>query len=101
MEESYLITQEIKSPAKVGLWIYASDFFFLMFYIFLTWTIKDRVVPELRVLFYIFSGFVGIYLTLPSIFNRKRRNYQSAILLVKKDSDVYKPVMAKDKKKVN
>ena len=36
---------------------------------------------------------MAIFLTLPSPFNKKRRNYQSIFILLKRDNIVYKPIV--------
>lgn len=89
----YIVTQEIKSETKVGKVIYVFDFFFLVVWIMVSYMLAYMVADELHVPFYIFSVIMAIILTMPSFSNKKRRNYQSILLLIKKDRAVYKPVM--------
>lgn len=89
----YTVTQEIKSETKVGKVIYVFDFFFIVIWIMVSYMLAYMVADELHVPFYIFSVIMAIILTMPSFANKKRRNYQSILLLVKKDRSVYKPVL--------
>lgn len=90
--EEYTITREIRSETKVGLGIYAFDFFFLIIYAMVTFILRYMVHEALYVPFLIFSLLMAIFLTLPSAYNRKRRHYQSIIILLKKDYCVFRPV---------
>lgn len=92
MEEEYTITQEIKSETRVGAGLYAFDFFFLLVYGIVTYILANIVHDALVIPFYIFSLLMAIFLTMPSIFNRKRRNYQTIIIYLRKDNDVFRPV---------
>ena len=89
----YIVTQEIKSETKVGKVIYVFDFLFIVVYIMVSYLLSYVVADELHVPFYIFSVIMAIILTMPSFANKKRRNYQSILLLVKKDRTIYKPVL--------
>ena len=92
MEQEYTITQEIKSETKIQWGIYAFDFFFLIIYAIVTYMLSKVVHEALVVPFFLFSAAMGIFLTMPSMFNKKRRNYQSIIIYLKKDVAVYRPV---------
>ncbi len=88
----YRITKEIKSETKVNRWIYVTDFFFLLGYGVMTMFLSGAVHEKLKVLFCIFSAVMAIFLTIPSLFNRKRRLWQSMLLFLRKDRQVYCPV---------
>lgn len=92
MYDEYLNPQEIKSETRVALGIYAFDFFFLLFYAIFTYMLRNMVHNAIRIPYYIFSVCMAIFLTMPSTFNRKRRNYQSLIIMLKRDFAVYRPV---------
>ena len=94
---SYKVTKEVKSESKVGLWLYAFDFFFLLIYIAITYMLRNSVHEKLRIFYYFFSLAFAIFFTLPSVFNKKRRNYQTIYFYfekAKKDDKVYKPEFA-------
>lgn len=86
------ITKEIKSEAKVILWLYAFDFLFLVFYILGTNMLDGYVYPALKIPYYIFSIMCGIILTLPSSSNKKRRNYQAIMIYLTRDLAYYRPI---------
>lgn len=92
MEEQYTIAQEIKSESKVGFVFYAFDFFFLIIYAIITYILANIVHEALVIPFWIFSLLMGLFLTMPSNLNRKRRNYQSIIIYLRKCTEVYRPV---------
>ena len=90
---SWRVTEEIKSQTKVFMGLYIFDFFFLIVYRGLTYLLRNFVHQDLRIAYYIFSTIMAICLTLPSPFNKKRRNYQSIFILLKRDNIVYKPIV--------
>ena len=92
---SWRVTEEIKSQTKVFMGLYIFNFFFLIVYIGLTYLLRNFVHQDLRIAYYIFSAIMAIFLTLPSPFNKKRRNYQSIFILLKRDNIVYKPIVIK------
>ena len=92
MYEEYINPQEIKSETKVGFGLYAFDFFFLIFYAMFTYILGNIVHDAIRIPYYIFSCIMGLTLTIPSPLNKKRRNYQSIIIMLRKDINVYRPV---------
>lgn len=94
----YITTKEIKASAKIKWFIYASDFLFILVYMVFTYMLQSRVSKTLQIPFWIFSIISAILLTLPSPYNAKRRIYQSIILYLKKDYQVYSPVTGKDEK---
>lgn len=90
--EEYIVSHEIKSEAKVAGSFYAFDLFFLLIYIGVSIAFGSLVYENLKWIYYIFSFIMAFSLTLPSKFNVKRRNYQSLIILFKKDDMTYRPV---------
>lgn len=89
------VTKELKSQTKVFKTLYIFDFFFLVTYISLTYMFRSMVHTELRMEYYIFSILMAIILTLPSSINKKRRNYQSICILIKRTDAVYRPIVVK------
>ena len=85
----YVVAQDIKVETKVGKSIYLFDFFFLVVYAALTLMLGNLVHRTLLVPFYIFSGVCAIFLTMKSSWNKKRRNWESMLLFLKRDKDVY------------
>lgn len=89
---SYIVSKEIKSETRVSKNIYAFDFLFIVMYMLVAFMLSEMVVDQLEIGFYIFSFIMAIFLTMPSAFNKKRRNYQTIILLLKRDTYVYRPI---------
>lgn len=88
----YLITEEIESPSKVTKHIEAFDFFFIIIYVGVSFALMGGVYSALKPFYMIFSLAVAVFLTSKSAFNKKRRNYESLILLLKKDYEIYRPL---------
>lgn len=97
MSDVWKVTEELKSETKVWTGIYIFDFFFLIIYIGITYLLRSFVHQDIRILYYIFSVFMGIFLTMPSHFNKRRRNYQSILILLKKDNVIYKPIVLRER----
>ena len=89
---TYYSTKDIKSQSKIGLYLFACEFFFLIIFGVIVYMMASNVNSNLRILYYIFSGVVGIGLTIPSPYNKQRRMYQSIIIYLKKDNNVYHAV---------
>lgn len=89
----YMTVKEIESPATITKNIGVFDFFRVSGYVAVCFLLKGAVHPFLQIPFMIFSILIAIFLTSKSMFNRKRRNYESIIFLFRKDSSVYKPVV--------
>ena len=53
-----------------------------------------NIVNELLIVpYYIFSGLVAVFLTVKSNWNVKRRNWESLFIFLRRDTEVYKPVI--------
>lgn len=89
MEEEYMITPRVKTEPLVAGKMVISVFLFLMFYCLFFYTIRVFVSPKLMLPYGIFVVFTGIFFTLPSGFNKKRKMYESIFLFLKKDRTVY------------
>lgn len=92
MEEN-IVTNELKAEPKIAGKVFISTFFFLLFYWVLFYNIRIFVHSSLMVPYTIFAISTGIFLTTPSLFNRKRKMYQSIFLLLKRNRTVYRPVL--------
>lgn len=92
MEDEYNVASEIKSEAKVAGKLLVSTFYFLCFYWILFYALRMFVHTQLMVLYALFAISTGIFFTLPSFFNRKRRMYQSIFILFFRDRSVYRGV---------
>ena len=89
----YLVSKEIKSETKVGKSIYLFDFFFLITYMAISLVLVNLVHPSLHIAFYLFSFVMALLLTTKSYTNKKRRNYQSIAIMLRKDQTVYRSVV--------
>ena len=89
----YLVSKEIKSETKVGKSIYLFDFFFLITYMAISLVLVNLVHPSLHLAFYLFSFVMALLLTTKSYTNKKRRNYQSIAIMLRKDQTVYRSVV--------
>lgn len=89
----YLVAQEIKSETKVSKNIYLFDFFFLILYMAVSVIFGTLVHESLRMFFYVYSFLAALFLTGKSHYNRRRRNYESIAILIRRDMQVYHPVL--------
>lgn len=88
----YLVSKEIKSETKVGKSMYLFDLFFLIIYMAVSFVLVNLVHPSWQLVFYLYSLVMAVLLTSKSYFNKKRRNYQSMAIILRKDTTVYRPV---------
>jgi uncharacterized membrane-anchored protein YitT (DUF2179 family) len=96
----YIVTEDIESPAKVAKGIEIFDFFFLLIYIGISFVLMNMVHGTLKAPFMIFSLLVAIFLTSKSRFNKKRRNFESIILFIQRDKEVYQPFIEEGKEEI-
>lgn len=89
----YIVVQDMKAETKVGKFIFLFDFFFLLAYAAISMMLVKMVHDSLTVPFYVFSGAVALFLTMKSPWNKKRRNWESLLLYLRKDKEVYAPEM--------
>ena len=94
----YVVAQEIKSETKVGKSIYLFDLFYIIIFMTVSFVFGDAVHEMLKIPYYIFSGVCAVFLTSKSLMNRKRRNFESIILFLRRDKNVYLPVRNESKK---
>ena len=88
----YTITKEIRSQTKVGAWIYAFDFMFLVVYAIIAFLFRSFVNDHLLIPYGIFSAVMALFLTSPSPFNKQRRTFQSVFIYLQHDDALYRPV---------
>lgn len=88
----YLVSQEIKSETKVGKHVYVFDLFFVLFYSSVSLVLANAVHTTFRIPFLIFSIAMAFFFTLKSYQNKKRRNYESLLIHLRRDTEVYHPV---------
>lgn len=89
----HIVVQDIKSETKVGKSVYLFDFFFLVTYGAVSFLFGSTVHEMLRITFYIFSAVCAIFLTMKSNWNKKRRNWESLLLYIRRDKGVYYPLV--------
>ena len=89
----YVVAQEIKSETKVNKWIYLFDLFFVIIYSTVSLILGGAVHARLRIPFYLYSIICALFLTAKSRTNRHRRNYEAMILFLRRDREVYLPVV--------
>lgn len=85
--------EEIKSEKKV--WSVVSIKQFLVFVVLLgiILLIKNTIPQKLRIVYMIFSIPSILYIVMPSIYNPKRINGESIIILIKNKRNRYKPIL--------
>lgn len=93
----YLVTEEIESPNKVSKYIMVADFFFVLIYMGIAFSLMSQVHDRLHIPYLIFSLAFSIFLTCKSMFNRKRRNYESLFLMFRHDLNIYRAVYDYDR----
>ena len=89
----YTIAKEIRSQTKVGAWIYAFDFMFLVLYALTAYLFKSFVNEHLIIPYVIFNAVMALILTSPSRLNRRRRMYQSVFIFLSRDDTLFRPII--------
>lgn len=89
----YIVAKEIKSETKVAKGIYLFDLFFVIIYCTVSLILGGAVHASLRIPFYVYSIFCALFMTAKSRTNRHRRNYEAMILFLRRDREVYLPVI--------
>ena len=92
---TYNIPKELKSTTRMTKHINVSDWFFGIGWVSVSLLLRSAVHDRLVLPFIIFFNFMGFLLILPSGLNKKRKLYQSIILLLRKDKKLYKPLRIK------
>lgn len=95
----YLVAKDIKSETKVSKNIYIYDFFFILIYMTVSLVLANLVHPSLKLVFYVYSLGMAVFLTAKSYYNKKRRNYESVMIMLRRDKGLYAPVLNKSRKR--
>lgn len=90
MAFQFMALDETKSETKVHGNIYLFDLFFILIYFSISAILGSGVSSALRVPYYIFSVICALWLTSKSSTNKRRRNYESMILFLRRDRTVYR-----------
>lgn len=93
----YLVAKDIKSETKVSKNIYIYDFFFILIYMSVSLVLANLVHPSLKIVFFIYSLGMAVFLTAKSYYNKKRRNYESVMIMLRRDKESYSPVLNKSR----
>ncbi|MGF6376707.1 hypothetical protein M2140_001785 [Clostridiales Family XIII bacterium PM5-7] len=97
--KKYIVTEDIDSPNKVTKNVDVFDFFFVIVYMGVSFAMMSLVNSKFKIVFMIFSLFIAVFLTSRSYFNKRRRNYESIILMLGRDDRVYRPFQQKEENK--
>lgn len=95
----YLVAKDIKSETKVSKNIYIYDFFFILIYMSVSLVLANLVHPSLKIVFFIYSLVMAVFLTAKSYYNKKRRNYESIMIMLRRDKESYTPVLNKSRRR--
>ena len=95
----YLVAKDIKSETKVSKNIYIYDFYFILIYMSVSLVLANLVHPSLKIVFFIYSLGMAVFLTAKSYYNKKRRNYESVMIMLRRDKESYSPVLNKSRRR--
>lgn len=98
MNFRFIAMDETKSETKVHGNIYLFDLFFILIYFSVAAMLGSAVSSTLRIPYYIFNVICAMWLTMKSRSNRCRRNYESIILFLRRDKNVYKDIVLNRRK---
>ena len=89
---TYNIPKEVKTEVKVKGNIYLRDVVIFFGMGVILWFFQDNIHKNVLILYWL--GFLGstFWLLLPSIHNKKRRNYQSLLYMIQSDKNYYHPI---------
>lgn len=93
----YLVTQDLKSEMKLSsrAAFYARDAVFLVCLLGCAYLFKGLVAIRFQGLYWGVSIILGILLTVPSLWNPKRKNYEMIMLYFQRDEAIYYPTYLK------
>lgn len=92
----HIVAREIKSEAQLWWIINIKDFFFFIFYGIFGWLLSFFIASKLHLLFAIFHISMMIFLILPSLYNTRRKNWQSLAIALRIDKSIYQPCFRKE-----
>ena len=95
----YLVAKDIKSETKVSKNIYIYDFFFILIYMSVSLVLANLVHPSLKIVFFFYFLGMAVFLTAKSYYNKKRRNYESVMIMLRRDKESYSPVLNKSRRR--
>ncbi len=90
MVQSNVIT-DIESKTKATRNLDLKNLIFLAMYMMFAYMLRDNVNGLLYVPYMIFSFACGLFLMMPSSFNKKRNHLYSIVILIKNDAATYRP----------
>lgn len=89
MDNTFISIKEIKTPVKLSAKIYLYDFIFVCVYSVIMYQLHFLVSDYLDYLYLAFCIIWGIFLTMPSRYNKEKRNWQTLFLFIVRNQDTY------------
>lgn len=88
---------EFRTESRIWLFLYVKDFFILVFFGIIGFTLKSMVHSRLGTAFTIFNIGVGILFIIKPKSNPGKRLYETIFIMLSRDNKIYKPVIGKKK----
>lgn len=98
MDKSFVSIKEIKTPAKISSRIYFMDLIFIFAFSFIMFQFKFLVSPYFEHLYLIICVLWGFILTMPSRFNKGKKNWQTVIFFFIRNQTCYTDISECKKK---
>lgn len=95
----HIVAREIKSETQLWWFFNIKDFFFCIFYLIFGWFLSNFIASKLNILFWIFHLFMMVFLIMPSLYNTRRKNWQSFAIILKLDKNIYQPCFYDERNK--
>lgn len=95
--KKYSLPTEITTEIRLYKNITARSIVIIMIFLYLGIQIMDKIYMPLQIPFMIFHMIVGALLCVNSNKNKKKRLYQSALLMLFRERNYYKPIPEKKK----
>ena len=98
MRTTFVNIKEIKTPVKVSAKIYLFDLAFVIIFAFIFYQLRFLVSDYLKYPYLALCIIWGIVLTMPSKYNKGKRNYQTLLYFVFRRKVTYQDISECQKK---
>lgn len=98
MNNTFISIKEIKTPVKLSAKIYLYDFIFVCVYSVIMYQLRFLVSDYLDYVYLGFCAIWGIFFTMPSKYNKGKRNWQTLFLFIVHNQTTYVNICECNKK---
>lgn len=90
--EIYSIPSEINEEIRLISFITINTVLIFAVFLYLGFILKELVYTPLQIPFMVYNSFIGLLLTFKSRMNGKKRLYQTVLIYLFRNNNVYEPI---------